>query len=194
MNFKKPLSLLLLAGIATAGMTASSNNNARKDELEAKIEHNRTIENAYTITTFYSAISTSIGSIALYNNITDYIKWSEMFKNHFQELEEAIQNAITSGKLVAHIDDAYGMACMFIRNVNEPLKEQLLSSMEKNQLLPALYSSKCIEQIRNNITLGTLATITTGIATIYCSVKAYQAWNKTKEVEQELATLSSNQT
>ncbi len=190
MNFKKSLSLLLIAGLVTAGMTTAVDNDARKNALEVEIQRNSTVETHHVIAILFSASYTFLNSLALDMNITDYAKWSAIFKDHFSELKEAIQDAITSGKLVSHIDDTHGLACMFIHNVNEPIKKLVLSSVENNKCWPALYSSKILENIRGNITVSTFATVAGVIATVYCGVKAHQARNKNNEARKELATLN----
>ncbi len=49
------------------------------------------------------------------------------------------------------------------------------------------------ELLHNNIHLGILATIPAGIATVYCGIKANQAFNKFKEACKELDSIESKE-
>ena len=180
---------MLIAGIAV-GMSASDNE-VRKNELEMKIQLSEKTTDDYTIAISLSAVSTCMSSIALWENTNNYLICREILNDQYSKLVEMLQNAIASGTLQAHPDDAPDLAAMFIRHVNTPGIEQIQNAVDPKLLAPVEFASKLANHVFRNIALAKVAAVAAGMATLYCGTKAYQAWDESCKAKQELEELNA---
>ncbi len=170
MNFKKPLSLLLIAAlvggsIPTNGTVYLISNVTQKSkikELERKIEnydHKENLSGLASVGFFFFSLLCGNARRIMYEN---YLALCEATK---KELAEALKN----------ID---------IKNIEDLPKNAIPADL----LNPT--TSKMLQTIEIGIAAAVLATVTGVSMTAYYAFKSYNAYTKKEAAQKELATLS----
>ncbi len=202
MNFKKPLSLLLIAGLVTAQISIASSydSNARKAELKEKKNNNEAKEISYFVGTVCFGCFTCQNLINLVSYLKDYKLWDTVHKAQYDRLVRATIEGIKKGIIFPEFAkknpsdsdlERVTETLMWVwENYSTKGLYDDLSPIGRHYITIPSYASEILSNINEKITLTALATAVGSIATIYCSFKAYKAWSKAKEAEQELAALN----
>ena len=214
MNFKKPISLLLIAGISI-GISASDNN-IKKDELKAKTQQNISNKDAYILRSFGFGTVTlyAIGSLrAGLRNLESAKSFLESSLNsnskYLLNLVEFTE--ISKSELFTLIEGSEEKSLTWIEWIkfNSTFSEFIKSlKVERNFCLESMesaikavenlkkdlkFSIKAISDLEKGVAFCTLISLLGTIATVYYCSHSYQAWKNAKKATQELTVLEKQQ-
>ncbi len=161
MNFKKPLSLLLIAGISI-GITASdNNNNIKKDELKAKIQQNISNKDAYILRSF------GFGSFTLYA---------------IANLRAGLREYTSTLEFLNEYNESQGIIFCTLRSLIGNLHTGVINYTSAWEFFNK-------HSVSLGITFCSLISLLGTAATGYYGFKSYQEWKNANSAKQELATL-----
>ncbi len=207
MNFKKPLSLLLIVGLATTQMSIASDmtseNDARKAELEAEVANEKRTRNKHAAFSLFSGLITSISCVKLYQLTQEYFQALEPAQKQFSVLCEILESAIKKAAKHTIRPDAESVAKILVDSDSYAMRNFVINDLHigTEELDLLLKPFKALTMIKLRGTPVYVAAVAGTIATVYCGVKAYQAskkekekayqaWNKAKKYQEKLATLN----